>query len=277
VADWAAGFKIIATHAGQALTQLAGLVCQQLEPLPDQGNGPLVFRAQENEQNFIATLEGFLHWDERVLWSMLARSSALSERERLPTLCLLYILFPGSYRPLGGQFRLRVGANPTQALWFREVCLWDLKPEPWWEMFPGLMTMFPLSGHRLEPAAAITLAAERIHRYAKEPKLRADFQTLMALLAKMRHPDLDVVGIIGKERMKESPLYDDLLAEGALLQCRDDVVRIIQLRFGDKEAKQCKKTLQGIDDLDRMHELLEHAVVAKRYEQFRREVDSASE
>lgn len=275
MADIAAGFRIIATSAGQALAQLAGLVCQKWEPMPVDANGDtLAFRAEESDTPFIAALQAFTRWDERVLWNMLAHSSSLTARERMPTLCILYMLTPNGYRPQGGQFRLRVGNNPTQALWFREVCLWELKPEPWWEMFPGLMTMYPLAAHRQDAATAINLAAERIHRYEKDPKKRADLQTLLALLTRLKYSEMDVVGVIGKERMKDSPLYEELLAEGGVVQCREDIAHIVQLRFGDREAKQCKKLLNGIADRDRLQEILGQAVTSKRFEQFRKVIDA---
>lgn len=274
MADLAAGFDIIARNAGQALSQLAGLVCQEWAPLPDAApNGGIAFRAQQNDQPFIAYLEAFTRWDERALWRILESSSQLTARERTPTLCLLYMLFPAGYRPQGGQFRLRVGADPTQALWFREVCLWDLTPEPWWENFPGLMTLYPLAKHRFDAAQAVTLASERIRKYEKDLKVRADLHTILALLARIRYPDADVVGIIGKERMKESPLYDELLAEGGVAQCRDDIAQVVQLRFGDREARQCRKLLDGVAELDELRHLLREAVTSKRFEQFRRAFD----
>lgn len=273
MADLAAGFSIIARNAGQALSQLAGHVCQEWEPLQHHVNDAIAFRAQENDQPFIACLQAFARWDDRVLWKMLADSSLLTVQERLPTLCLLYVLVPAGYRPQGGQFRLRVGAAPTQALWFREVCLWELPPEPWWENFPGLMALYPLSAHRLEPAQAITLASERIRKHEKDAKVRADLHTMLALLAQLRYPTADVLGIIGKERMKESPLYDELLAEGCVAQCREDILQIVQLRFGERDAKQCRKLLNGVTDLGDLKELLKQAVVSKRLEQFRRALD----
>ena len=36
-----------------------------------------------------------------------------------------------------------MGGEPTQQLWFREVPLWGLDPEPWWEEVPGLMALYP--------------------------------------------------------------------------------------------------------------------------------------
>lgn len=271
VADLAAGFKIIASSSGQALTQLAGLVCQNWSPLPaDDGTA---FRVTSGEDVFIVHMEAFTRWDERALWKMLARTGELSERERMPTLCILFALLPAGYEPQGGQFRLSVGGNPTQALWFREVRLWELAPEPWWDMFPGIMALYPLSRHQLAAEQALTAAAERIRKHEKDPRTRASLNTLLALLTKMRYPDVDVLDIIGRERMQDSPLYQELLAEGSALQCRENIAQVVQLRFGDREARQCKKLLAGINDIDRLKDLHRQAVVTRRFEQFKALLD----
>jgi hypothetical protein len=40
-------------------------------------------------------------------------------------------LTPDGYRDQGGTFRLAVASQPTQQLWFDEVCLWRERPQPW--------------------------------------------------------------------------------------------------------------------------------------------------
>jgi hypothetical protein len=275
VADLAAGFRIIADHSGQALTQLAGVVCQNWEPL-SANDGAIAFRVHNGDDAFITYMQAFTRWDERSLWELLAQSSALSARERMPTLCILYALLPHGYQSQGGQFRLRIGAEPTQALWFREVCLWELRPEPWWEMFAGVMALFPLSRHQMPPAQALTMAAERIHKHEKEPRQRADLMTVLALLTRQRYPDLDVLGILGKERMHDSPLYQELLAEGGVAQCRDDIAQVVHVRFGDREARQLKKLLARIGDLEQLTELLREAASARRFDALRKTVEEAA-
>src|SRR6516225_8665818 len=97
---------------------------------------------------------------------MLANSGLLSQRLRLPTVCLAFVLLPRSYRSPGGQLRLEAAGAPTQQLWFREVCLWELVPEGWWELAPELMALYPLCRHGRAPEDAIRYAAEAIERGA---------------------------------------------------------------------------------------------------------------
>ena len=67
---------------------------------------------------------------ESAVWSVLAKSGLLSERERLPTRSLVFVLLPQGYRDQDGTFRLEAEpGEPTQQVWFKEVCLWKEKPE----------------------------------------------------------------------------------------------------------------------------------------------------
>jgi hypothetical protein len=97
---------------------------------------------------------------------VLAKSGLLSERERLPTLSLIFILLPQGYRDQHGQFRLEAEeGQPTQQIWFKEICLWKQVPQPWWELVPGLMALYPLCKVKEEPAAAIAHAAAAIREH----------------------------------------------------------------------------------------------------------------
>jgi hypothetical protein len=54
----------------------------------------------------------------------------------------------------------------ARRLWFREVRLWRLKPEAWWEGVPGLMALYPLCRHQRSPRKAIRHSAEAIEHLA---------------------------------------------------------------------------------------------------------------
>src|SRR5262249_34170010 len=82
----------------------------------------------------------------RAPWDLLAKSGLLSQRLRLPTVCLVFVLLPRGFRSQGGPWRLEAAGAPTQQLWFREVPLWELEPEEWWERVPGLMALYPSAG-----------------------------------------------------------------------------------------------------------------------------------
>ena len=125
-----AGFKIITRISGR---QLAGLA---LAPVDDWA--PLVtevqtterfadraFRARQGRERFVVYFEAYTYWKKEAPWNLLTKSALLSERERLPTVCLVYILRPRGYRPQGGQFQLAVKDKTTQYLRLHEVSLWE--------------------------------------------------------------------------------------------------------------------------------------------------------
>jgi hypothetical protein len=41
--------------------------------------------------------------------------------------------------------------QPTQQVWFREICLWQQEPQPWWDQVPGLMALSPLCRQKRPP------------------------------------------------------------------------------------------------------------------------------
>jgi hypothetical protein len=124
--EYDAGFKIVARTVGRQLAELAGVVCQQWTPLVSEVQATerladRVFRARRGRERFVVYMEAYTRWNQAAPWSVLAKSGLLSERERLPTLSLVYILLPRGYRPQQGQFRLAVGDEATQQVWFREI------------------------------------------------------------------------------------------------------------------------------------------------------------
>src|SRR5437660_11241641 len=137
------GFKIAARVSGQQLATLAGVRSDRWTPLVSEVQtaerlADRVFRAQRGRQHFVVYMEAYTYWNKAALWSILSKSGLLSERERLPTVSVVYILRPRGYRPQAGQFQLATDEGPTQQVWFSEVCLWQVEPQAWWDEAPGL-------------------------------------------------------------------------------------------------------------------------------------------
>src|SRR5438552_13769269 len=150
--DYDAGFKIVAREAGPQLSRLAGMPSQEWEPISDtlqttERLADRAFRARHGAERFVVYMEAYTRWQRSAPWNVLAKSALLSERERLPTLTLVFILLPRGYRAQNGQFRLEIAGFPTQQVWFREICLWLHEPQAWWEEAPGLMALYPLCRH----------------------------------------------------------------------------------------------------------------------------------
>jgi hypothetical protein len=128
VPDFDAGFKIVARHAGRELARLAGFDCDAWEPLTGEVQATerladRVFKARYGGERCVVYMEAYTRWRAAAPWNLLAKSGLLSERERLPTLALVFILLPRGYRSQSGEFRLKLRGETTQQLRYHEVCL----------------------------------------------------------------------------------------------------------------------------------------------------------
>lgn len=273
--DYDAGFKIVARAAGRQLAELAGVHCQQWEQVGGEVQATerladRAFRAQSGAERFIVYMEAYTRWQASAPWSVLAKSGLLSERERLPTLSLVYVLLPQGYQAQQGRIRLAVAAATTQMVRFREICLWRQQPQPWWEESPGLMTLYPLCRHRASPAQALTHAAQAIRGHERDSVTRANLLTTLAIFGRLVPSGVDVLELIGREHMKESPMYEEIMLEGRIETRRADILEAVQLRFGAKAAAEFEKGLRGVNDLETLSRLHRLAIQSRRVTEFRR-------
>src|SRR5262249_18861364 len=148
----------------------------------------------------------------------------------------------------------------TQQVWFREVRLWEEEPQPWWEHYPGLMALYPLCRHGQEVADAVTHAASAIRRRELDSYRRADLLTSLAFFGILRDRSLDVLSLIGREQMKESPFYQVLLTEGEQIGVRNSVLQALRVRFGDEAALEFEETVNRIANLDQLQALHKLAI-----------------
>ena len=279
MAEFDHGIKMIAETTGRQLARLAGVVCRQwqaaestvqvsLEKLADR-----VFLARQGRQRFVVYFEFYTTWDRNAPWDMLAKSGLLSQRERLPTVCIAVVLRQRGFRSPGGQLRLEAAGNPTQQLWFKEVCLWRLKPEAWWEDEPGLMALYPLCQHGQQPRDAITHAAAAIERKVTGEVEKADALYLLHRFGGLAYSRLDVAAIIGRDKMKASKFEKELVAqgrlEGQLAARRSDILAILEGRFGDTVRGAFEARLNSIEDFDQLGRLLRLVGMGASLDEFR--------
>ena len=92
---------------------------------------------------------------------------------------------------------------------------------------------------------------------------------LLSIFGKLGYPRLDVPGIIGREKMKESKFYQEILQEGELSAKRADILRVLRVRFGPDATAAFTSTLDEMTDLARLDSLLELAVTCPTAETFR--------
>lgn len=278
MAEFDHGFKIAARFSGVGLSRLAGIVPDRWEPLSDtvqttERLADRAFRATCGEHRFVVYVEAYTRWVESASWSVLCKSGLLSERERLPTRSLIFVLLPQGYKDQEGTFRLEaVPGVPTQQVWFTEVCLWQQKPEPWWEHHPGLLALSPLCDHGTTVTDAVARAAQSIRHRELDSLRRAELLTTLGIFGRLADRGLDVLSIIRREEMQESSLFPEFVLEGEQKATREAVLEVLTLRFGEEAARDFTQALDRITDLDRLKELLKLAIKARRLSQFRKAV-----
>jgi hypothetical protein len=259
------GLKIIARESGRSLARIAGLTCRTwkvsestlqttMERLADR-----VFLASQGKERFAVYFEFVTTWDESTPWSILGKSGMIAERERLPVASLIFILQPSGYVPQNGMMRLKIGGDPTQQVWFREKPLWEISPESWWEDEPGLMALYPLCRHGEQPKESILHAATKIEEKEADAAVRGDLLTSLGIFGRLAYPGLDALSLIGREKMKESKAYQEILEEGEIKgefnAYRISVLDVIRSRFGKRNATSFKTALNSVDDPKRLRAL----------------------
>jgi hypothetical protein len=205
------GFKIAARTSGRQLAGIGLSPVDEWRPVVSEVQtterfADRAFRARRGSEWFVIYLEAYTYWRKEAPWNLLAKSGLLSERERLPTLCLVYILRPRGYKPQQGRFQLDVEGETSQFLRLREICLWQLEPQPWWEEAPGLMALYPLCRHGRSPNQAIAHAAGPIMAATADTIARADLLTTLAIFGKLAYGQFDVMSLIGRAHERVAAL-----------------------------------------------------------------------
>ncbi len=279
--DYDRGFKRAAHASGRQLARLASLSCTRWTPIVSEMQmserfADRAFDARRGRERFVVYFEAYTTWDDDARWNMLAKSGLLSERARLPTKCLVFILQPAGYRPQGGEFRLVVGGRTTQFLSFEEVRLWEKEPEPWWEEAPGVMTLYPLTRHPEGPEDAIRHAARIIERGAHNSVECAELLTVLGIFGTLGHPDINAFDIIGRQRMKDNPFYQAIMNEGRTEATRAHTLALLEGRFGPEAAAQFSDAVTAVEDLAELDRLFGVALRCTGIEEFRQAIQPAA-
>jgi hypothetical protein len=114
-------------------------------------------------------------------------------------------------------------------------------------------------------------AATAIEQNEKDAAVRADLLTSLGIFGRLAYPMLDALSLIGREKMKESKAYQEILKEGreegAIRAHRDDVLDVVTSRFGQRSAGSVKTALQSIGDVKRLKAILKLAVRCSELEE----------
>src|SRR5262249_55928533 len=112
MAEFDQGIKMIAETTGRQLARAAGVPSQQWAPLEStlqvttERLADRVFQARQGRERFVVYFEFYTTWDRDAPWDMLAKSGLLSQREKLPTVCIPVVFRKKGFRSPGGQLRL---------------------------------------------------------------------------------------------------------------------------------------------------------------------------
>jgi hypothetical protein len=275
MAEFDHAIKLITDTSARELARAGGLSCSRMRPL--EGTLPATtelladraFRTSQGREWFIVYFEFYTRWHHQAPWDMLAKSALLSQRLRLPTVCLAFILTRRGFRSPGGQLRLEAAGGPTQQLWFREVCLWELQPQDWWEGVPGLMALYPLCCHGQTPPDAIRHAANVIERAVTVAGDRENQLFLLGLFGELAYPRLDIERILGSRAMRESRLVRQLRRDGQVEARQEDLLAVLRSRFGSEAAADMSGVVNTVDDPERLKRLLDQALSGVSLEEFR--------
>jgi hypothetical protein len=93
--------------------------------------------------------------------------------------------------------------------------------------------------------------------------------TTLAIFGKLAYPRIDVVGLMGREQMKESKIIEEFQEETRLETRRQDLVKVLDAKFGRRAAAEFAAPLSTVSDSDRLDRLLRLAVQSAGLEQFR--------
>jgi hypothetical protein len=268
------GFKIIARDGAAGLARLAGLNVTELEPVEStvqttaERLADRVFATGRGRNRFLVYMEFVTTWDQRILWPLLSKTGLLAEAERLPVKTLVFILQPRGYQSQNGTFRLEVAGRVVQQVWFQEVPLWEVTPEPWWEQVPALMALYPLCEHDGTGRDAIQYASQVIEHRVPDPPKRADLLAVLGYFGGLSNPDLNIIELIGRSKMVDSPFFQQAGAILVLDHARYAVRSVLEDRFGTL-PEVIATSLDSISEQKRLDELLLVAARSTSLDEFR--------
>ena len=110
----------------------------------------------------------------------------------------------------------------------------------------------------------------RILRQVADTVVRANLLTTLGFFGRLASPHMEAFALIGRENMRESPFYQDILDEGRAEGERTAILETLGLRFGRAAAAEFQEGLNAITDLGKLTELVRTAVKCRGIGGFRR-------
>jgi predicted transposase YdaD len=131
----------------------------------------------------------------------------------------------------------------------------------------------PISWDRQAWQAALNITAE-----VADTTVRGNLLVSLCYFGKLVYPQLDAVSLIGRENMRESTFFQEILAEGRaegraegeLRRGRQTVLEALEVRFGTEAAAEFRDFLLTITDVEQLSELHRTAIKCRGIRGFRR-------
>jgi hypothetical protein len=274
--------KWLIEHHGDSLLRLGGLrepftwrplPAEVVQPrqLPD---GLLEVQLPGEAEADLFLLE-IATYPERRLLDQVSRGLMLVHLDRrvVPEVLVLLLRPRGRLRLSQGRWPSRRGWTHWQARW-RVVELWKVPADELLaEQDVGLIPWVPLTQFAGPPAPILQHCRDRIDQQAP-PEERANLLAVIQVLTKLRYNDLRLLSILGgRQAMIESPLIRELLTERSCEVRCQDILNILEERFGPV-GEDITALLRAIHDDAKLRELVRLAARCPELASFRQAMEA---
>ena len=103
---------------------------------------------------------------------------------------------------------------------------------------------------------------------------KLNFFTDIAILSGLIHDSQTITNIISEETMYESSIVQHFTERGQRQQGIESILDILGMRFDSSEAETLKPTIEAIEDLQHLKQLLRSAVQAPNLDEFKQTLTS---
>jgi predicted transposase YdaD len=149
---------------------------------------------------------------------------------------------------------------------FEEVRLWALDPaEHLARGETALLPLIPLMGQ--EPSAEVLKQAVEAAGKVENEAEQANLLTGISVLSSLRYSRELIHAMIRREKMKESPIYQEIVQEGAAMGKQDAIIHFLTARFGHV-PEETVRAVESVEDPAELDRLIEWAARCQSLEEF---------
>ncbi len=205
---------------------------------------------------------------------VLGYASALVLRYRMPVYSLVLYLAPGAGHTDPGTYGY---GDDTLGLYlnYKVIRLADLDGESFLEapavgLLPFTPLMRPPAG--MTPDAWVSACVAKTHALPIDRQTRGTLLFALSLLGSLAHDPQLFEKLISEEIMQESPYYELILQRGIEQGARETAIKnisaVLTTRFPDSDIHTATQALEGFDDIERLTQLFNTALVTPSFKAF---------